>query len=437
MDESLYQVEETKRQKHEVQKVKGKGRDNEHTLRARRLEKAQEQQAVPTRAMLEALASHSYDHPVMSMYLRITPDTTLGTPKTYLHIYNVLKEELVKSTLPYMKNLSHFERKSMLADLAKIASFIDYDFTADGTKTLIIFRSGKELNRLIRLPVLLPDLLTVNPHPVVEPLIQALETHQKILGVIARKETAEFFIYELGTITSIDTMKNFVPTNTVDASRPNKVQRHRLNFLSRHLREVVAATKEHCRARNCESIVLFTADEKMRNEIVTYMDAPLRTHVLTTGILSPEHQAHTITDTIEAALAARQAAIQDELIEKLPLYASTGQVISGIRAVISGMNRFLVRAIAVDERIAEPGYTCPKGHYISLAPGACPSCEQTLLPANNILIALSEMARKYNVTTIPITHHPESLVSHGGIVALTVPLSPTRITVPPEIFQTA
>lgn len=122
--------------------------------------------------------------------------------------------------------MSTQQRSALPCDLDEIEDLLR---TVDlfRARSLVVFKWGELLNRVVRLPVRTADSLTIEADPYVEPLEAVLEEHLPVLFVDVAKEEARFWSQHLGHLEEIESLAAFVPTDTVAAGRPVKVQRHR------------------------------------------------------------------------------------------------------------------------------------------------------------------------------------------------------------------
>src|SRR6202158_4593554 len=181
----------------------------------------------------EELRSIALDHgegPVITLYPpgeRLVRDHPL-----FLTVFDSLRHGELEARKPYIESLPHAQRLRVPEDLAEVHAFLE-GFEPEGARAIVVLKQGARLNRVMPLPVRVADSLTIDVDPYIEPLEAILEEQRRVLTVELSKEKTTVSVYELGYDAPVGAIKAFVPSDSVDASRPGKVQRHRLTQLQR------------------------------------------------------------------------------------------------------------------------------------------------------------------------------------------------------------
>jgi hypothetical protein len=92
--------------------------------------------------------------------------------------------------------------------------------------------------------------------------------------------------------------------------------------------------------------------------------------------------------------------------------------------VFEAANLFLIRQLFLDERLARAGFVCRNHHFLSLTPGACPFDNQPLLPAENVIDELIEIARLHGVDVTLVMYRQDLLGPYEGVAAVLVTAVP-------------
>src|SRR5262245_12472900 len=204
---------------------------------------------------LRELVDRTYDQPVVSVYLNLTPEHVVRRPPVYLSMFNSMRHREVASRGGLIATLPRRQRYALQGDLDVVEELLGM-LHPTGTRSIVVFKSGRELNRVIMLPVRAADSLTIDADPYVEPLEAILEAHPRCLVVEVAKEESRFWVHHLGQLAQVEAVHSFMPTDTVDASRPGKVQRHRLQHLRWHLKTSVHVAARLCGERDLGLMVL-------------------------------------------------------------------------------------------------------------------------------------------------------------------------------------
>src|SRR5262245_10623646 len=204
---------------------------------------------------LRELVDRTYGQPVVSLYLNLTPELVVRRPPVYLSMLNSLRHRETAARRDLIAALPRSQRYALQGDLDMVDDLVG-TLRPSGTRSIVVFKSGRKLNRVVMLPVRAADSLTIDADPYVEPLEAILEAHPRCLVVEVAKEESRFWVHHLGQLAQVEAVHSFMPTDTVDASRPGKVQRHRLQHLRWHLKTSVHVAARLCGERDLGLMVL-------------------------------------------------------------------------------------------------------------------------------------------------------------------------------------
>src|SRR6202165_926638 len=180
---------------------------------------------------LKAIARQHYERPVITFYLNFSPERLIrADPPVFVSVFPSLRHQALEARKAHIEALPREQRLGLPDDLREVEAFLE-GYQPSGARSIVVFKSGTQLNRVMPLPVRVADSLTIDADQYVEPLEAIMEEQHRVLLVDLAKEKTTFSLYELGFEEPIHSVKAFVPSETVDASRPGKVQRHRLTTL--------------------------------------------------------------------------------------------------------------------------------------------------------------------------------------------------------------
>jgi hypothetical protein len=372
-----------------------------------------------TRAELRELVARQYGQAVISVYLRLTGDTTYRRPPIYISTFNSMRHrEVGREELA--GRLSRQQRFTLKSDLEELEALLETQ-DVSGSRSLVVFKSGQELDRVIRLPVPLADSMTIDVDPYVAPLEAVLEEHPVVLVVQVTKEESRFWRQHLGYLEEVASLDSFVPTDTVDASRPGKVQRHRLTHLRWHMKETAGLAARLFVEQGCDLIVLSGVEDVLA-ELDRFLPNSLRGRLAGKLHPSPGQDRGAWEAQVESVLAEHRRAEEEAAVPQLGDYQGQGLLVDGLPGVLEVVNQFLVRRLFVRIDLAEPGYVCREHHFLSLSKGTCPFDGTELLPAENLVDELIEFAWLHGVELMVFVERPELLDPHAGIAAVTYDL---------------
>jgi hypothetical protein len=297
-----------------------------------------------------------------------------------------------------------------------------------GARSLVVFKSGTQLNRVMPLPVRVADSLTIDADPYVEPLEAIMEAEHRVLVLELAKGKTSFSLYELGFEEQIHSIKAFVPSDTVDASRPGKVQRHRLTHLQWHLKSSAQAADRLFRERGCDLLALF-GEETLLKEFEEYLNKALHDSLLAELHLSPDDGPNRRRALLDEGLAKQRTKEEEAALEELGFFQGHGRLATGLELVLDAANLFLVRRLVLDSELMRPGYVCRNHHFLSLKPGSCPFDSLPLLARENVVNELVEFARLHGVEVMLVVQRRDLLARYegaAGVLLTAVPLEELR-----------
>ena len=396
-----------------------------HVEQALSLRQALTQESRISRQEIKALAKAEFNLPVISLYLQFDPQKVAPKEKALLRSFHSLKRNAVDERHDFIDQLPRQQRESLDYDMREIESFFTEYFVPEGLRSLIIFKSGQKLNRVIRLSVRSTDALLIDVDPYIVPLEAVLEESEKVLFVEVSKEESRFVTYYMGQTEEVDRIRSFVPTDSVDKSVPGKVQRHRLTHLQWHLKLTALRVYRLYNDRAFDALMVM-AEERVLHLLEEYLHEAVKEKIISRIYDSPDADRRDRKELIEAAVRNHKAERETQSIEALSNYRPGQEIVSGLGDVINACNIFLVRKLLVAGSLQKKGYVCRQHHYVSLQGGECPFCGQALLPVENVIDEIVEIVRLHGVDLTLVEYRQDLLANYDGIAAV-VYVSPAQI----------
>jgi hypothetical protein len=366
---------------------------------------------------IKNLVKHEYDNPVISLYMQLGPQKVVPKEKAPLRTFHSMKRAATDKHKDLIKGLSREQRQVFAHDMQEMEMFMAEYFVPENLRSLIIFKSGEQLNRIIRLPVRGADILVIDPDPYIVPLEEVLEENEKVLLVEVTKEESHFTTYHLGYCQDVGRIQSFVPSDTVDASIPGKAQRHRLAHLQRHLKDTADRSYHLSSEQGCEVLVLM-GENRILHMLENFIHDSLKKKIISRIYNSPDADTRDRKDLIESALHSYKAAREENAIDQLSDYKPGDELISGLQDVINASNLFFVRKLLVSDGIHRDGFICKEHHYLSLEETQCPFCGKRVVPVENVIDELVEISRLHGVGVTIIEYKQDLLAKYDGIAAV-------------------
>src|SRR5713226_6759567 len=374
---------------------------------------------------LKSIARQHYERPVITFYLNFSPERLVRVdPPVFVSVFHSLRHQALEARKAHDEALPREQRLGIPEDLRDVETFLEA-YQPSGARSLVVFKSGSQLNRVMPLPVRVADSLTIDADPYVEPLEAIMEEQHRVLVVDLAKEKTTFFLYELGFEEQIHSIRSFVPTDTVDAGRPGKVQRHRLTHLQWHFKSSAQAAERLFRERGCDFLALI-GEETLVKEFEDYLAKSLRDHLVAELHWSPDGGPNRRRAALEEALAKQRKKEEEAALEELGFFQGHGRLAAGLEKVLDSANLFMMRSLVLDNELVSPGYVCRDHHFLSLKPGSCPFDGQALLIAENIVDELVEIARLHGVDVMLVEQRRDLLAKYEGVAAVLITAAPVE-----------
>jgi len=376
-----------------------------------------------SREDLRNLTRQHYERPVITFYLNLAPQQGVRSdPPVFVSVFHSLRHRELEARKPYIEGLPRAHRLALPDDLAEVQAFLE-GYQAASARALVIFKSGEQLNRVMPLPTRVADSLTIDADPYIEPLEAIMEEQRRLLVVDISKEKTTFSLYELGFEEHVHAITSSVPRSEVESSRQDEVQRHRLTHLQWHFKDSAQAAERLFRERRCELLAL-VGEKTLVKEFEDYLAKPLRDRLLAELQLSREDGPNQRRDALEEALAKLRQQEEEAALGELGFFQGHDRLAAGLEKVLDAANLFLMRRLFLDNDLARPGYVCREHHFLAVAAGSCPFDGRALVPAENVIDELVEIARLHGVEVMLVGQRRDLLAPYDGAAAVLVTAVP-------------
>jgi peptide subunit release factor 1 (eRF1) len=132
----------------------------------------------------------------------------------------------------------------------------------------------------------------------------------------------------------------------------------------------------------------------------------------------PDDRKVLIAEALRAHKAQREMESIRQLTDSNPAF-----VASGLRKVIEICDLFLAKRLFISDSLQQNGFVCREHHYISLSDTQCPFCGRGLMPVENVIDEIVEIARMHGISLMMIEHHQDLMSKYDGIAGVSyVPL---------------
>lgn len=304
----------------------------------------------PSAANIKALAEVDYSSPVTSLYLRMDPEKGVPQGEALIRFIHSLKTRAVNEQKDFIEALPKLQKETLDDDLKEIEIFLAQYFAPAGPRSLILFKSGEELNRVFRLPAWTVDALVIGGDPYVVPFAAVLEENEKVLFVEVSIGESRLLTYHFGYLEA-DRITTSVPKKVADPPFKRNEMR-RLSRLQSHLKATATSAYHLFQERSCTALILM-GEHQVLVSLEEFLHERLRANIIARIHASPDADPRDRKELIQTALRDHKAAREAKAIEDLAQYQPGEQLVSGLREVIEVFNSFLIRKLIVGESLEE------------------------------------------------------------------------------------
>lgn len=373
-----------------------------------------------TKNKLRQLVERHYQHPVISLYIDLSPDRLLRERKVYVTVFNSLKHTATITHRQFLNTLSHQDRLSIREGMVHIHAYLAHQFDAANARSLAIFYAKQELQEVYALSSPGRDYLAIDSDPYTLPMEAILDVEQNLLIARLDQNQADIYQYRTGQLQVLDTITADRPDSidiSMDKSRPNKVQRHEQDMLHQFLKKVTDRLAALSHQTAITKIVL-SGDRRIMSHFEHHeLPQHFRQNLLAILPYSPHQSEAEMLNQIRQAIECQQVKEEGYYLDMLHHEDGRDSLIKGLDQVLSAQNRFLVRSLVVDEDFKKPGFYCRQDMYLATHAGNCPICNKPLAAIDNVVDKLIELARQYHMDYKVLHAHKTDLDEYGGIAA--------------------
>lgn len=307
---NAYSVEEREQEIAAVQRPSKKSRQNS-LLRPKSLIDALARPEPPSVAEIRALAEVEYGSPVTSLYLRMHPEKVVPQGKALIRFFHSLKTRALEEQKDFIAALPKLQKDILNDDLKETEALLEQYFVPAGPRSLILFKSGEQLNRVFRLPARIINALVIGGDPYVVPLEAVLEENEKVLFVEVSIGESRLLVYHLGYLEA-DRITTSVPKKRVGPPFKRNEQRW-LTHLQWHLKATATRAYHLFHERSCTSLILM-GEHQVLASLEEFLHEKLRANIIARIHASPDADPRDRKELIECALRDHKAAREAKAI---------------------------------------------------------------------------------------------------------------------------
>lgn len=273
-------------------------------------------------------------------------------------------------------------------DAERIRDYVCSGFDRSRVRGVAAFScSAHGLWRTVELPIPVRDQLVVSPSPYVRQL-EAVVTENRRFGVLlADRQRARLFVYELGELVERDELFEELPRDWDDDRGlrwKDRLPHHVAELAHQHLRHAADVAFRAWQEQGFDHLVLGAPDEiagELERMLHPYVHDRLVGRVKV-SVGAPEAE---IGDAALAVEAEVEAAKEAELVAALREATGRGTGVHGLEATLQALGERRVDTLLVSRGFAAEGWRCPSCGWLAAVGPSCPVCEGAMDRAADVV----------------------------------------------------
>jgi peptide chain release factor subunit 1 len=321
---------------------------------------------------------------VLSAYLDLDPE------RQATRSYRIVFKDLVTAA---RDGLDEAARLDLEAEAAKVMGWLEAK-QPDGRGLAIFSSLPAGLWQAWFLPVPMPDRLSFGVHPVVVPLLDTIDEHERYVVAVVDKESARLLTVFEGVIESRIAFEDFVPGKH-DQGGPAqpRLQRHHETHVIWHVKRVVDRLSRMLRDREFDRLILAGPDEAMAELRPSLPRELERRLVATVPAERFAGDAEILRSTLEVERQEEREDEQRTVGALIDGWRSKGPAVGGIAPTLEALWLRQVWTLVLAEGLSGPGGECPVDGLLRPAePGDCPACGSTMVPLDDVFDRAAQQA---------------------------------------------
>ena len=313
---------------------------------------------------------------------------------------------------------------SVAADLSRIEEFVRAGLDRSTTRGLAIFAcSAQDLWHVVPLPVPVRTTLIINAAPAVGQLESVVQGYDRFGVLLADRQRARMFVFELGELTEHSEMLEELPRDYDERGHAERgsdarEQHHIDELATQHLRHAAQVAFD-AHQRGPFDVFTISAPGPLAHELEAVLHPYLRErlcgHLGVSITSSPDEIRNAVLD-LETIVRHKR---EKELVDKLRDAVGAGQRgVEGLEPVLRSLHERRIEHLLVSNGFAESGWSCQPCGALATVGRNCPVCgEPGMVEVADVVEEAIEQALTQGVR-VHVCDGNADLDVHGRIGAL-------------------
>ena len=261
--------------------------------------------------------------------------------------------------------------RSVHDDLRRIEAFVRGGVDRSATRGLAIFAcAATDLWKVIELPKPVRTCVVINHAPAVGQLESMLQEHEPIGVLLADKQRAELYVFELGLLVDRSELLDELPRDYDSRGERERgtPAHHREELAHQHLRNAARAAFDLWQARGFQHLAIGAPDAiagELEQALHPYLTARLCGRVQV-GVGASASDVLLAAEAVEAEVERRREAA---LVDRLREAAATGRRgVAGLPGTLAALSERRAERLVVSKGFAQEGWRAPDGALAMVGP---------------------------------------------------------------------
>jgi peptide chain release factor subunit 1 len=266
---------------------------------------------------------------------------------------------------------------SVHRDLKRIEDHVRAGLDRSGVRGLAIFSCWADaLWEVFELPVPVRDQLVVNHSPAVRQLEVVLDQHERFGMLLADRQRARMFVFELGELVESAERFDQLPRGDDDdhSVRRDRLKDHAAAHVAAHLRHAADVAFSVFQERPFDHLVL-GAPEDIAAELTSVLHPYLRSRLearCSIPVNASDDEIRTAAAEVEATVERRKEA---QAVERLRDAAGAGRRgVAGLADTLAALGQRRVDTLLVSDGYVARGWRCRSCGALAAVGPSCPAC---------------------------------------------------------------
>jgi peptide subunit release factor 1 (eRF1) len=279
---------------------------------------------------------------------------------------------------------------SVFRDLQRIKQYVHHGIDRSRVRGLAIFACWADrLWEVIELPMPVHSRVVIDHAPAVGELEVLLREHEPMGVLLADRQRARMFVFELGELVERSELFEAVPRDLDvrgERDRGSDLKQVVETHTQQHLRHAARVAFEVWNQHPFRHLVVGACDPHIRAQLESNLHPYLRSR-LCGQITLPVTAGHTeVLAAAQAAEAEVERRREAELVERLRAAVASGRrAVAGLGPVMDGLSAHRVDTLVLSKGYAAPGWRCRACDTLAAIGPRCKGCRGEMVPVDDVV----------------------------------------------------